>query len=287
VGEHLLRRLAGGGQLVVGTGYTQSITVPGARVVSIDLSQAKLVLALIRDVRPAVIYHCAALTDVAKCQKEPALARQGIVEATENLVAAVRQYNPDTPIVAMSTDLVFDGERAPYRETDRADPLSIYGQLKLESEGLILGLNRGTVLRTSLVYGLPVTHKSSFLGWMVDTLSQGRALQLFEDEVRTPILVDDLCDMIIGLASEQGTGVWHAGGPQRLDRAAMGEMVCSALGIGTDLVHRTRLSESTYLAPRPRDVSLDCSKLLLQMNIEPIRFEQALASMPLGGSVQQ
>ena len=132
-------------------------------------------------------------TNTNFCQQQPKTARKHIVDVTSNLIQAVNEVVPSATVVGLSTDLVFDGQNAPYREEHPAHPLSVYGQLKLQAEAPILALTRGIVLRTSLVYGQPATHKGSFLAWMVDHFSHNQSLSLFEDEVRTPVHVDDLC----------------------------------------------------------------------------------------------
>jgi dTDP-4-dehydrorhamnose reductase len=243
---------------------------------------------LIREVKPGAIYHCAAATDAAYCEQHPDEARADIVDATGNLTRAVAELALDTPFVALSTDLVFDGEHAPYREVDLAQPVCEYGRLKLEAERSVLELPRGVALRSSLVYGPPSTHKASFLGWMVDALAGGRPLELFSDEVRTPIFVDDLCDAMVALAHEQGgaSGLWHAGGPQRLDRATVGRVVSRALGLDDALVRPVLLAESSYAAPRPRDVSLDSDRLWSRLSRRPRTLAEGLQAVVDAGGLR-
>src|SRR5437588_830499 len=56
-------------------------------------------------------------------------------------------------LVLVSTDLVFDGERPPYREEDPAVPSSVYGRTKLEAEAAVRAMSSGVVARLSLLYG--------------------------------------------------------------------------------------------------------------------------------------
>lgn len=279
VGEHLLRRLAGADAHVVGTGLSHSLNVPGTTVVQIDLRDAKAVQHLLQDLRPSVVFHCAAETNVSNCQQHPDTARGHIVDATQNLTKAVADTTPDASLVALSTDLVFDGEHAPYNETDPTEPVSTYGRLKLDAEKPVLTHPRGSVIRTSLVYGPRSTHKGSFLAWMLDTLTAGEALTLFEDEVRTPIFVDDLCDAMTGIASRRETGLWHAGSQEQLSRVAIGKAVCQTFELDENLIRPVRLADSTYPAPRARDVSLDSTKLWSTLEKIPHTLNEALAKI--------
>jgi len=279
IGEHLFRRLAAENQLVVGTGCQHTILAPCAAVVQLDMRKREAVDKLVGDLCPSVIFHCAAETNAAYCQQHPQTARGSIVNATRHLAQMVNTHVPEAVVVALSTDLVFDGESSPYLESDPTGAISVYGQLKLEAEKHVIALPRGLVLRTSLVYGERTTHRNSFLAWMVDTLSRGEPLPLFEDEVRTPIDVADLCWAMIAMAQSDRSGLWHVGGPQRLDRVAMGRDVCGAFGLDPDLIAPTRLADSTYPAPRPRDVSLDSSRLWTLLKRDPIPFRQGVEKL--------
>lgn len=232
----------------------------------VDLGDRDAVLRLVREVRPGVVFHCAARTHGVSCQNDPAGARVDIVDATRNLAQALSELVPEAPLVALSTDLVFDGEHAPYREEDPTGPVLVYGQLKLEAESEVLSHPHGAVARTSIIYGCPATHKASFLGTLIERLAAGNEQEAYVDEVRTPIWVGDLCDVLVAMAAERVAGVWHAGGPQRLNRLQVAELVCEAFGLPRRLLKPCTVAESTYPVPRPRDVSLDHTKLLCGLN---------------------
>jgi dTDP-4-dehydrorhamnose reductase len=279
VGESLLRSLPVQvpGCTVVGLGLSRELS--GARIVRLDLRDAGAIQKLLREFRPTAVFHCAATTDVADCERDPLAARGHIVEATRHLLDGLAAEAPGAAVAALSTDVVFDGERGMYREEDEARPLSVYGRLKLESERLVLEHPPGLVLRASLIYGRRGTHKGTFLAWMIDTLAGGRPLTLFEDEIRTPVFVEDLCGAMIAMVRGRQSGLWHAGGPERLSRVDMGRAVCRALGFDEGLIRAVKLADFHYPAPRPRDVSLDSSRLWSLLGWRPHRFAEVLQAM--------
>ena len=222
VGEHVARRLVAAGEPVVGSYLTRPVVIAGAEVRQIDLADAKSTVRLVAESQPRAVIHTAAMTAVDGCRQQPDAARAAIVTATENLARAIDGEVDDAPLVHVSTDLVFDGEDAPYGVHDAARPLSVYGTLKLAAEAKVLAYARGVVVRSALVYGGPTTHKGSFLGWMLAALEEGRPLNLFVDEVRTPVWVADLAAGLSALCDGRATGLFHAGGPERLNRYEMG-----------------------------------------------------------------
>lgn len=282
VGEHLCRRLIAAGKTVAGLWHTRPVALDGVRLRQADLRDPSATRALLADLCPRAIIHCAALTNVATCEQDPAAARAAIVAATGNLVAALAEMDLSARLVLVSTDLVFDGRSAPYRPTDPPSPVSVYGKAKREAELLVAAYARGVIVRSALVYGAPATHASSCLGWMLDTLRSGRELVVFEDEVRTPILVDDLAAALAFLAESNHEGVWHAGGPERLSRLTMGEIACAVFGLSRALLAPRRLAESTYAAPRPPDTSLESGALWAMVGHAPFGFRAALERVRAG-----
>ncbi len=281
IGQTLAGRLSASGVAVVGTGRSHPVAVAGVKSTQLDLADPQQTAALFQEYRPSAVVHCAAATKVGFCQQNPKQARRSIVEATRELARAVMSVAPEIPVISISTDLVFDGEQAPYHEDDPAQPVSVYGQLKLEAEMPILDLRQGTVLRTSLVYGPVTTSRPSFLDWMIDTLRANKPLGLFEDEVRTPIYVGDVCDAVRAILRSPLSGLWHMGGPQRLSRVEIGQAVCRVFEFDPGLIQRQKLADSTFEAPRPRDVSLASDRLWTRLEKKPLGLIQGLERLGL------
>src|SRR5690606_21848683 len=75
LGEHLCRRLAAAGQVVVGVVHRNRVDVPGVEMRAVDLADGAAVDALVAGVAPAGIVHAAAMTHTATCEQQPAAAR--------------------------------------------------------------------------------------------------------------------------------------------------------------------------------------------------------------------
>ena len=125
-----------------------------------------------------------------------------IVRSTRNVAAAAR----DARLIHLSTDLVFDGEHAPYAEDDEARPASDYGRAKLEAESFVTD---GLIVRTSLLYGNPGPQEA---------LAARDDVVFHEDEIRCPTHVADLAAALLELAALDVTGVLHVAGPDAISR---------------------------------------------------------------------
>ncbi|MBI5154432.1 SDR family oxidoreductase [Candidatus Poribacteria bacterium] len=276
VGERLVRRLACADFRVTGTYCDHPIEFEGARCVRSDLSDGKAISTVLQEAQPHVVVHCAALTNVELCEQNPTCAQACILDATRELVRACAAFPLAPRLIAPSTDLVFDGENPRYRESDPAKPVSVYGSLKHDAECWVLESPGGVVIRSALLYGALPSFRAGFLDWMIAQLQRAEPLELFEDEIRTPLAVEDLCEVIRWFIENGATGLWHAGGPQRLTRLEMGRLLCQAGGWDEKLLVPRRLSESKYAAPRPRDVSLDSASLWQRTGLAPRSLFEAL-----------
>ncbi|HEX2678876.1 MAG TPA: SDR family oxidoreductase [Polyangiales bacterium] len=241
-----------------------------------DLSDARTYQDRVLSAAPATIVHAAAISQVAAVYADPERARTVNVDATARLLSLARATG--ARFVYLSTDLVFDGESAPYDEDATTEPCSLYGRTKLEAECHVLTYKRGLVVRLPLLYGEPeVSRAPTFFQSMLAALREGRPVTLFSDELRTPLWLDDAARACVQLALSDVTGVIHAGGPERISRLAMGEQLVRALGADPALLRPSLRAEVPAPEPRPRDVSLDSGKFLRQFGAAPGRsFAEAL-----------
>jgi dTDP-4-dehydrorhamnose reductase len=257
LGAYLLRELRGGPGLAAWGGPTGGECL-GVRCRAVDLAEAAAVAAAFREDRPDVVLHAAAWARVADCHRDPEGAER--VNAAGTRALAELAGDCGARLVLVSTDLVFDGEHAPYREDDPPAPLSVYGRTKARAEAALSGLPRGVVARVSLLYGPSLAGRPSFFDDQVRALRQGRLVKLFADEWRTPLDLATAARALVELAHSDVTGVLHIGGPERLSRLEMGRRLAQFLGAGGANIVAVRRDDMPAAEPRPRDVSLDSSR---------------------------
>jgi dTDP-4-dehydrorhamnose reductase len=199
------------------------------------------------------------LSNTEYCQTHPEESDAINVEASANLagVAADRGI----PLVFTSTDLVFDGEHAPYAEGSAVNPISVYGEHKLRAESAIRQRHPDAVIcRVPLLLGPRSAGAEGFLAKMLGAVQRGEKVMLFEDEVRTPVTPTVAAGgLLLALEKARGTTL-HLGGPERLTRWAMGHLAAEVAGFDVVNVVPCRRGDVPLMAPRPRDVSMDSSR---------------------------
>lgn len=177
----------------------------------LDVRSAGQVHALVDDFAPDVIIHCAGSSG------RPTTV-EVIIAGAEHITAAAAQCG--ARLIHLSTDVVFDGRQAPYREEDVPKPLHDYGRAKARAEAIVRRYANHVIVRTSLIYGLQEMDHST--KWIVNGLRQGKTVTLFTDQYRNPIWADSLSKACLELASHDYSGILHVAGNQRLSRAQFG-----------------------------------------------------------------
>jgi dTDP-4-dehydrorhamnose reductase len=240
------------------------------KVIAAELTDPNSYRDVLFSLAPKVIVHLAGVTQIAAAYADPERARTVNVQVTVELLRFAQATG--ARFLFASTDLVFDGEHAPYDEDAATEPLSIYGRTKLEAECYVLTYKRGLVVRLPLMYGFPEAPRApTFFETLVASLQRGERARLFVDELRSVLWLDDAARALLALADSELSGVVHCGGPERLSRFALGEHVVRALGVSRDLLVPTQLADATFPEPRARDVSLDSSRYRAGIGTEPGR----------------
>ena len=241
----------------------------------VDLTDGTALLEALRVHRPDWVIHAAAMTDVDGCERDPAAGRAINVDTVAHLAAACRAT--ETGLVHVSTDYVFDGASGPYREGDTPRPLSTYGALKLESEGLVLGqVERGIVVRTMWLYGYVKGARPNMITWPLETLARGASLRIVADQWGNPTYGPDLARALLGLCETQGTGLWHMGGGSFMTRREQVVELATFFGLDAECVLSTTTAELGQPAKRPLRSGLCTEAVEQQLGWAPMSFIQSL-----------
>ncbi|MBS2038249.1 NAD(P)-dependent oxidoreductase [bacterium] len=207
-------------------------------------------------VAPDAVIHTAALSAISDCLSQPDLADRVNHLASARLGGWCRDRG--VRMVYVSTDMVFDGERAPYDEESEAEPLSEYGRSKLRGEQAVLEQGH-LVARVALMVGPALGERQSYYDQLVSHLRAGQSVSLFRDEWRGMLSYEDAALGLLQLVRGQGSGLVHLAGP-RLSRLELGQHLASALGC-PELVRAGQRSDYPSPEPRPRDLTMVSRRL--------------------------
>jgi dTDP-4-dehydrorhamnose reductase len=251
LGSALVPALRARGLAVVGHGHRAAADVQA------DLGLAADTAALLESVRPAVVVNLAALTDVDRCEVEPAQAYRLNVQSVEHLAAGLRHQLPGSHLVQLSTDQVYDGP-GPQRE-DSVCIRNVYALSKIAAEIAAAAVG-ATVLRTNF-YGRSAREgRASFTDWLHRSLLRRDTIRVFDDVLFNPLAIDVLCDCIAAVVARRPGGVYNLGSRGGLSKADFAHAFAAAAGLPADTMQRASVATMAGLkARRPRDMRMDCS----------------------------
>ena len=243
--------------------------------INLDLSDLEKIKHTMQEIKPDIVIHLAAMTNVDLCETEQELAHTINVKATETLAKQAAKTN--TFFVYVSTDYVFDGKEGMKKENDAPNPLGYYGKTKLEGEKSLNNLaSNWAIARTSTPFGLH-PKKKSFPLWVKESLESKKEIPVLLDQFTSPTCVPNLSKMLIEVATRQITGVIHLAGATRISRYDFAVMVTEKLGLDTTLLLKAKTEEMNWKAKRPKDSSLDVSKATEILNEKPQTIEHSLS----------
>ncbi len=266
------RRLAAGlsGSWTV---FRASRTAAGEGALDLELGDPDSIRRAFDAAAPAAVVHAGADADPDSCEKDPERTRRLNLDAVKTLAGLCGASG--TRLIHFSTDLVFDGERGWYSESDRPNPAGVYARGKLASEEAALTRAPGAaVLRVSSVYGRPMGGRLGFVDHMRSRLVAGEPVTAFVDQWRTSTAADQLPEIVAGLlARPELDGVFHWGGAERATRFESAVTFARIHDFDETLVRQGRAVDAAFASPRPRDCSLDSSRLAAELGIAPLSYE--------------
>ncbi len=172
----------------------------------LDIADTAAVFDSINRFHPEMVIHCAALTDVDGCEREPDKAHLVNGVGTWSLACACASI--DCPIAYVSTDYVFDGEKgAPYTEFDQPNPISAYGASKLAGEMAVRELcPKHYVVRTSWLFA---PHGRNFAISILKAAEKNKELRVVADQTGSPTYAKDLAEFLVSLVGSPLHGIYH------------------------------------------------------------------------------
>ena len=227
--------------------------------------------------RPDSVIHTAAMTNVDACEKNKEECYRLNVEAVRYLVSACKDL--DIHLIHLSTDFIFDGENGPYSEEDEANPVSYYGQTKLDAEELIQNSScRAAILRTIIVYGIVNDmSRSNIVLWAKSALEKGDPINVVDDQWRMPTLAEDLAECCILAAKKQAEGVFNASGKDMMSIIDLVREVADYWQLDKSLIMPISSSSLNQPARRPKRTGFILDKTIRELGYQPHSFREGLS----------
>ncbi|HKV27020.1 MAG TPA: SDR family oxidoreductase [Candidatus Acidoferrales bacterium] len=275
LGSNLIRQAAESYE-VIGWSRSSAGMLSSCTFACVDLVNADATRRRLRELRPDVIVHCAAMTDVDRCEREPDVARAINVEATQTLAEWCAQSS--ARFIFISSDSVFDGRRGHYHEDDQPAPINEYARTKLCAEEVAKGCCRDALILRTNFYGRNFNQKLSLGEWMLEKLTRRERLPAFAGVRFTPLLVNHLGRIILELIARGAKGVFHAAARNDCSKYEFALLIAKTFGLPGDDVLPAQLKDFGFRAQRPKNTTLAVDKISRFLGKEMPSVEEGLRS---------
>jgi dTDP-4-dehydrorhamnose reductase len=249
---------------------------------AVDITRPEAVAAALDAAHPELVINLAAYTAVDRAESEPDAAQAVNCTAAANVAADCARRG--TPLIHLSTDYVFDGDKTgAYVEDDPVNPLGVYGRTKEAGERAVReALPRHVILRTSWVYG---AFGQNFVKTMLRLGGERPALRVVADQRGSPTAAADIAAALVAVAARLGEpdppwGTYHfaGGGVTTWHGFAVAIFELAAPRLGrAPRVEPIATADYPTAARRPANSVLDCAKIARAFGVAAPPWRQSLA----------
>lgn len=239
-----------------------------------DITNVEKTINGIHRLRPDIIFHLAAWTDVDGCEETPAKAI--VVNFQGTWAIALGAAETGCSLVYLSTDYVFDGKsKRPYREKDKPNPISAYGRTKFMGEQAVLrSCRKSFIVRTSWLYG---PSGRNFVDTIRAKALKELVLKVVNDQTGSPTYVVDLCLPLWEIACSHHYGIYHLTNSGQCSWFEFAQEIVRLTGSPCRVVPISS-EESGRRAPRPKFSVLDNHKFQRRFRKTLRPWQEALRS---------
>lgn len=287
--------LVTGGTGLLGKGLEETMS-SGWRVVSlhqrdykVENSKSRHLVLDIRDKRAVdrlfaknsfdAVVHAAGIASVDYVEKHFAESLESNIVGTLNVTSACRRAG--THLIYVSTNAVFDGKKAPYREDDPVNPVNKYGGLKVECERLVRDtLEHWTIVRPILMYGWNhVVTRPNPATWIYEKLMRGETVSMVNDVWENPLYNISCGHALWAAIRKRPSGVFHLAGKDSVNRYQFAKEVARTFGLDASLVKSVTSKAFPGIAARPRNTTFVTTRMEKELGVKPMTLREGLAAM--------
>ena len=245
----------------------------GWDIEEIDIQKEGDVATKVGKLRPHIVVHLAAYTNVDGCELDEEKAFAINAEGTKHVALASASCR--AKVVYLSTDYVFDGnKREPYLENESPQPLNVYGRSKLKGEQYVQDLVKdGLIIRTQWLYG---RHGNNFVTSILQQAREKRVLSIVNDQIGSPTYAMDVAEAISVLIQFGAQGIFHVANSDLCTWYTFGQAILKLSGMGKVRVIPISSKDLGRPAVRPPYSVLNCQKLKKEMGLTLRPWTEAL-----------
>lgn len=259
LGRHLMQEFQRNGWITQGLAFSRA----KGDLIKVDLTDKTATEEVFKSFKPSVVINCAAERRPDVVERDP--SKYEHINVTVPLTLAELCSKFGVFLLHISSNSVFDGTSAPYKPSDKTNPLNLYAKHKVAAEEAVKKFPRYGILRLPVLYGrLEDVDESSITKLLKAVKNSGQPTEVSDYELRFPTHCDDValvCRQMAeyGLQNPTWSGIYHWNNEEGFTKFAIAKIIAEIFDLPSD--HLVGNKEPSAGAKRPVNCQLDCSDL--------------------------
>ena len=245
----------------------------------LDIRDKEGYFQLLRDFRPEVTIHAAGISNPDYVEKNNKQAWEINVGGTQNIIKVCEELA--SKFIYISSNAIYSGTIAPYREEDKADPVNYYGKIKLECEEITKESNViWAIVRPILMYGWNYAfERPNIVTTGIARLRKKEKFFVYDDVYYNPLYYYSCAEAIRKIIEKNKFEVFNVAGKDRLSIYGLMKAVAEVFKLEQGLLIPVQQGFFQELVKRPRDTSYDTAKIESVLDIKPLTVREGLKLM--------
>lgn len=245
----------------------------------LDIRDKEGYINLFKDFKPDVVIHTAGIGSPDYAEKNKELTWEVNVVGTKNIISICEQF--DSKFVYISSNGIYDGNRSPYSENDKAEPINYYGEIKLRGEKITKRAKIPyAIVRPILMYGWNYPfERPNIITLTLSKLQKGEKVFGYDDVYSNPLFVRSCTMAIWKIIEENKYEIFNIAGKDRLSVYELIRKTAEIFELDVNLIIPVQQGFFNELVKRPKDTSYNTEKMEKILKVKPLSVFEGLLLM--------
>lgn len=251
----------------------------GIKFLHLDIRDLENGIRIFRDFKPEIVIHTASIgsPDYAEHHREE--TKDVNIIGTHKIISICEQFG--TKFIYISSNGIYDGERAPYGEENNPEPINYYGEVKLQAETITKQAKiQYAIVRPILMYGWNYSfERSNIVTQAILKLQKGEAMYAYDDVYANPLFNYNCAIAIWEIIKKEKYDVFNIAGAERLSIYQLLRKVAEIFNLDGNLIKPVQQGFFHELVKRPKDTTFKTEKMERELGLKPLSLDEGLRLM--------
>ncbi len=253
--------------------------IEGVQFVKLDITDHPEHEKLYEQFQPDITIHTAGINSPDYAEKHQDQTWKINVAGTNNIINLCEKHR--SKLIYISSNGIYDGTQAPYKEDAQSNPLNYYGTVKLEGETNVKKSKCvWAIVRPILMYGWHFPfERSNIVTLALTKLQKGESMAAYDDVYSNPLYSMSCAETIWKIIRDNKYEVFNIAGADRVSIYQLLLKAAEVFGLDTGLLKPVQQGYFSELAKRPMDTSFDTAKMRKVLDLAPLSLAEGLTQM--------